>query len=74
MQDMRRLLKSDEGMVAGAQFHIKRNTGNFGTINYMASQDGFTLYDTVTYNYLTMRQMVRTITMEVIITIPGTVE
>lgn len=51
MQDMRRLLKSDEGMVAGAQFHIKRNTGNFGTINYMASQDGFTLYDTVTYNY-----------------------
>ena len=23
MQDMRRLLKSDEGMVAGAQFHIK---------------------------------------------------
>lgn len=51
MQDMRRLLKSDEGMIAGAQFHIKRNTGDFGTINYMASQDGFTLYDTVTYNY-----------------------
>ena len=50
-QDMRRFLKSDEGMVQGAEFHIRRNVGNFGTVNYMASQDGFTLYDTVSYNY-----------------------
>lgn len=50
-QDMRRFLKSDEGMVQGAEFHIRRNTGKFGTVNYMASQDGFTLYDTVSYNY-----------------------
>lgn len=51
MQDMRRFLKSDEGMISGAEFHVRRNTGIFGTINYMASQDGFTLYDTVAYNY-----------------------
>lgn len=51
MQDMRRFLKSDEGMISGAEYHVRRNTGNFGTINYMASQDGFTLCDTVSYNY-----------------------
>ena len=51
MQDMRRFLKSDEGMIPGVEFHIRRNTGKFGTINYMACQDGFTLYDTVSYNY-----------------------
>ena len=50
-QDMRRFLKSDEGMISGAEFHVRRNTGSFGTINYMANQDGFTLYDTVAYNY-----------------------
>ena len=50
-QDMRRFLKSDEGMISGAEFHVQRNTGSFGTINYMANQDGFTLYDTVAYNY-----------------------
>lgn len=51
MLDMRRFLKSDEGMISGAEFHVRRNTGNFGTVNYMATQDGFTLYDTVSYNY-----------------------
>ena len=39
-QDMRRFLKSDEGMISGAEFHVRRNTGSFGTINYMANQDG----------------------------------
>ncbi len=38
-------------MISGAEFHVRRNTGSFGTINYMANQDGFTLYDTVAYNY-----------------------
>ena len=51
MQDMRRFLKSDEGMISGAEFHVRRNAGIFGTVNYMTSQDGFTLYDTVSYNY-----------------------
>lgn len=51
MQDMRRFLKSDEGMISGAEYHVRRNADTFGTVNYMASQDGFTLYDMVSYNY-----------------------
>lgn len=50
-KDMRRYLKSDEGMLPAAEYHIRhiRNAG--GTVHYMASQDGFTLYDAVSYNY-----------------------
>lgn len=51
LQDMRRFLKSDEGMISGAEYHIRRNKSYIGTINYMALQDGFTLYDAVTFNY-----------------------
>lgn len=51
MEDMRRFLKSDEGMISCAEYHMRRNNGTFGTVNYIASQDGFTLYDTVSYNY-----------------------
>lgn len=51
MQDMRRFLKSDEGMISGAEYHVRKNSDKFGTVNYMACQDGFTLYDTVAYNY-----------------------
>ena len=50
-QDMRRFLKSDEGMVSAAEYHIRHQRRDGGCINYMASQDGFTLYDTVSYNY-----------------------
>lgn len=48
---MRRYLKSDEGMLTAVEYHLRhiRNAG--GTVHYMASQDGFTLYDTVAYNY-----------------------
>lgn len=49
--DMRRYLKSDEGMISSAEFHIRHVRPSGGNINYMASQDGFTLYDTVSYNY-----------------------
>ncbi|MDO4647395.1 MAG: Type II secretory pathway, pullulanase PulA and related glycosidase, partial [Eubacteriales bacterium] len=47
-QDMRRILKSDEDMVGTAVRHIRENSADHGTINYMASQDGFTLKDLVT--------------------------
>ena len=51
MEDMRRFLKSDEGMVENAMWRTRRNAPDHGVINYMACQDGFTLMDMVTYNY-----------------------
>lgn len=51
LQDMRRFLKSDEGMLKAAEYHIRRNPKTHAVVNYMACQDGFTLYDAVTYNY-----------------------
>lgn len=48
---MRRFLKSDEGMLKAAEYHIRRNPKTHAVVNYMACQDGFTLYDAVTYNY-----------------------
>lgn len=50
LQDMRRFLKSDEDMVPSVINRIKRNPDSFAVVNYMASQDGFTLNDVVTYN------------------------
>lgn len=49
--DMRRFLKSDEGMVPSAKYRMCRNPGDHGLVNYMACQDGFTLCDLVSYNY-----------------------
>lgn len=51
LQDMRRYLKSDEGMIPAVEYHIRHNSSGSGTVHYMAGQDGFTLYDTVSYNY-----------------------
>ncbi|MDD7219056.1 MAG: Type II secretory pathway, pullulanase PulA and related glycosidase [Clostridia bacterium] len=51
LQDMRRFLKSDEEMVESASFRMRRNPEKYAVINYMASQDGFTMNDMVTYNY-----------------------
>lgn len=51
LQDMRRFLKSDEEMVSGAAYRLRRNPDAYAVINYMACQDGFTLNDAVTYNY-----------------------
>lgn len=51
LQDMRRFLKSDEDMVPGVQYRIRRNPGEHAVINYMACQDGFTLHDMVSYTY-----------------------
>ena len=38
-------------MVGAAAYRIRRNPDSYAVINYMASQDGFTLNDVVTYNY-----------------------
>ena len=51
LEDMRSFLKSDEGKAESAVYRIRRNSNRCGIINYMASQDGFTLYDAVCYNY-----------------------
>ena len=50
MQDMRRFLKSDEGMVEQVRSRIGRSNDQMAVINYMACQDGFTMMDMVSYN------------------------
>ena len=50
-ETIRRFMKSDEGMVGSAVSAVKRNGNDHAVINYIASQDGFTLYDMVSYNY-----------------------
>ena len=44
-------MKSDEDMVDSAMYRLKKNSDFCGTVNYMTSQDGFTLNDLVSYNY-----------------------
>ncbi|MBQ1491602.1 MAG: Type II secretory pathway, pullulanase PulA and related glycosidase [Blautia sp.] len=51
MEDMRRFMKSDEGMVDSVRYRFSRGEKGYGVINYMAFQDGFTLKDMVSYNY-----------------------
>lgn len=47
--DMRRLLKGDEDQINNLVFHSKHNPKEYGTINYMANVNGFTLMDMVSY-------------------------
>lgn len=49
-QDIRKWLKSDEGAVASAANHMRRNPSGYGMINYLTMQDGFTLADLVSYD------------------------
>lgn len=51
LQNMRQFLKSDEGMVDKAISAVRRNSSNYGVVNYIAGHDGFTLNDLVSYNY-----------------------
>ena len=51
LEDMRRFLKSDEGMVEQVKYRLGRTDSNYAVINFMAYQDGFTLMDAVSYNY-----------------------
>lgn len=48
--DMRRILKGDEGVLESAAWRSRRNSENFGIINYMTNHDGFTLQDLVSYD------------------------
>lgn len=50
-QDMRRFLKSDEDMLLAAAGHIRANSSFHAVVNFMTSQDGFTMQDLVSYNY-----------------------
>lgn len=50
-QTMRRILKSDEDMLPGMLSYIRENPAEHGVIHYMASQDGFTMMDLVSYDY-----------------------
>lgn len=46
---MRHLLKGDENMIDEFMFRNKRNPRQYGVINYMADQDGFSMMDMVSY-------------------------
>ncbi len=49
-KDLRRLMKSDEDSLGNAAMRIRRNPSDFAVINYMTSQNGFTLMDLVSYD------------------------
>lgn len=50
LYDMRKLLKGDVGMIPSLIYHSRENAAEKGIINYIARQDGFRLYDLVSYN------------------------
>ena len=47
--DMRRALKGDEDQMKNLIFRSRRNPAGHGVINYMATNNGFTLMDMVSY-------------------------
>ena len=50
MYDSRKLLKGDGDQIGNFIFHSKRNSVQKGIINCIAKQDGFRLYDLVSYD------------------------
>ena len=48
--DMRRALKGDEDQMKNLIFRSRRNPAGHGVINYMATNNGFTLMDMVSYD------------------------
>ena len=50
MYDMRKFLKSDEGMLGSVMHHMKTNPKNHGIIHYFTENCGFTLCDLVSYD------------------------
>lgn len=50
LEDGRRLLKGDEGQINQLVFRLKRNPAKCAAINYIASTNGFTLMDMVSYD------------------------
>ncbi len=49
-REMRRWLKGDENVLPAAIQYLRRNPPHCAAINYMTSQDGFTLADLVSYD------------------------
>lgn len=50
LYDMRRLLKGDANMIESLVCLCRKNPTDRGIVNYIAKQDGFRLYDLVSYN------------------------
>jgi len=50
MYDMRKFLKSDEGMIGSVLHHMKVNPKDHGIIHYVTESCGFTLCDLVSYD------------------------
>lgn len=51
LTDIRRFLKSDEGMLSAFLYRQRRNPKDINVINYVTAYEGFTLYDLVSYDY-----------------------
>ena len=49
LNDMRRILKGDEGSLEQMAFRTRRNPSSCAVINYITGHDGFTLQDLVSY-------------------------
>ena len=47
--DIRRFLKGDEGQINQMLFYQRHNPKEYGVVNYLADYDGFSLYDSVSY-------------------------
>ncbi len=50
LYDIRKLLKGDAGMIDRLMYLWRENDPEKGIVNYIAKQDGFRLYDLVSYN------------------------
>lgn len=50
LNDMRRILKGDEGTLEQMAFRTRRNPSTCAVINYITGHDGFTLQDLVSYD------------------------
>lgn len=50
MNDVRRILKGDEGMLEAFVYRTRRNPKEYAAVNYIAGHDGFTLRDLVSYD------------------------
>ena len=50
LNDMRRILKGDEGSLEQMAFRTRRNPQTCAVINYITGHDGFTLQDLVSYD------------------------
>ena len=48
--DMRRILKGDEGMLGSLMYRITNISDRAGTVNYIADTEGFTLWDMLSFD------------------------